>query len=123
MDEGEKTANEADVVEIIPSGTPVLGVDDATVGHVVAVERGGLLVEQADVVGGDVSLLHVPHEVVAGAGEGAVRLTVDATPLEAAEQARTELLAALREARLTPDRVRILRAVLGEMRTPPDEQD
>ena len=104
---------------LVPSGTPVVDADGAPVGQAVAAEPGGMLVDQAGTAAGDVSLLHVPEEAVVEAGEGGVRLAVTGEELAAAERARGELVGLLQAARLTPDRVGLLRGLLERMHVPP----
>ena len=106
---------------LVPSGTPVVGADGAPVGQTVAAEPGVILVEPAGEAGGDAERLHVADEAVVAAGEGGVRLAVTGEELAAAERARGELVGLLREARLTPDRVDLLRALLERMQAPPAE--
>ena len=118
----DKVLDETDTPQIIPSGTPVVGADDVTVGHAVAVEPGGLLVEQAAGHAGDASLLHVPRAAVVDTSGGAVHLAVTGDELEAGERARRVLGAKLQEAHLTPDRVGMLQAILDQMRIAPDER-
>ena len=65
------------------------------------------------------SRLPGPDEAVVEAGEGGVRLAVTGEELAAAERARGELVALLEGARLTPDRVGLLRALLERMHAPP----
>lgn len=109
-----------DIPQLVPNGTPVVGSDGEVVGRVVATELGGLLVEENDLAG-DASFVHVPREVVAGVGEDVVVLAATHDEVAALEQERSELIAKLQAAHLTPDRARLLRALLNMMHSPSDD--
>ena len=110
-----------DAPVIVPSGTPVVGADGEPVGHVVAAEPGGLLVAEAGATGGDDAHLHVPQGTVAEVGEQGVVLATTGEAAMAMERERAELAALLRRAHLTPDRVRLLRALLAALGAPPTD--
>jgi hypothetical protein len=96
----------------------VTGADGAPVGQVVADGAAQLLVEEAGAAGGEASQLHVPRDAVAAVGEGGVVLDITREEAVAAERERAELLALLAAAPLTPDRARLLRALLEATHSP-----
>ena len=109
-----------DIPPLVPSGTPVVGSDGELVGRVVATEPRALLVEENGTAG-DAHFVHVPQEAVADVGEDAVVLAATRDVVAALEQERAELVAELQAAHLTPDRARLLRALLDEMGSPADD--
>ena len=110
--------DEPDAQQLIPSGTPVLGADGEPVGHVVATGAGHLLVQRGGAVAGDALIVHVPRDAVAAVKDNAVLLAATRDETMAAEQERTELVALLETAHMTPDRARLLRTLLEAMHAP-----
>ena len=96
MDERTDAGAGGESPPMVPSGTPVVGADGEPVGHVVAVEPGGLLVEEAGATGGDDARLHVPGGAVAEVGEQGVVLTTTGEAAMATERERAELARAAR---------------------------